>query len=112
MDQLIYYQNYDFIEASGNNKNLTQLLKMAFPEMDYLVIIAIHDDGKTNLAEDTIQALKTLGALKIDQLEFRAPYLFAFHPKYGIIIEEVGKPGSVIMLDARGTSEILLDILE
>ncbi len=91
--------NYDFYESDTNSDELVQALLSDTAKFDMTVAVAIHDDAKANLPESVINALKRRGAEKIDNLEFRSPYLFVFHTKYGAIYEDIGKSGECIAAD-------------
>lgn len=58
------------------------------------------------------QPFRSMGVEKIDDLEIRAPYLFVFHTKYGIIYEAVGKSGECIIEDSGKIIKKLLSFSE
>ncbi|MBF0413310.1 MAG: sulfatase-like hydrolase/transferase [Desulfamplus sp.] len=91
--------NYDFYESDKDSEQLAKALASDTSKFDMIVAVAVHDDAKANLPESVIQGLKKRGAEKIDELEFRSPYLFVFHTKYGAVYEEVGKSGECIAAD-------------
>ncbi|MBF0200930.1 MAG: sulfatase-like hydrolase/transferase [Desulfamplus sp.] len=92
---------YDFHDPDVDVHNLLTILTSDLSQWDYTIVVAVHDDARFNLPGTIIKALKDIGAEKIDQLEVRAPYLFIFHTRHGVIHEALGESGSCISEDGR-----------
>ncbi|MBF0210055.1 MAG: sulfatase-like hydrolase/transferase [Desulfamplus sp.] len=97
--ELVANLNYDFYNSDINVDELVHALKSDTSKLDMTVVVAVHDDAKVYFPDSVKDALKDRGADKIGDLEYRSPYLFIFHTKYGAIYESLGKSGECIVED-------------